>query len=97
MYKIYKIIYHNKIIYIGRTTQPLEKRRKSGYLYIPKNILDESTFELIEITSDQTRERYWIEYYLNLGFILYNRNKGDKCKRDKIYYYTYKNDKKHYY
>jgi hypothetical protein len=75
-YKIYKLILEGEVVYIGQTTQSL-KTRKSGH-HKDKTFerVKESIIELIEITTDKSRERFWIDYYLNQGCILFNKNKG---------------------
>jgi hypothetical protein len=75
--KIYKLIFEEKIIYIGSTKQKLLCRRKAiGYPKIPKEIWKKANIELIEETSNKRREDYWINYYKNKGYNLYNINKA---------------------
>lgn len=74
-YKIYKLVYNNQIVYIGRTTQKLNRRFSNGYKFIP--FWKDCSIELIEITEDLSRERYWIDYYKNEGIELYNIQKGN--------------------
>lgn len=75
MYKIYLIINveTKDIVYVGKTKGTL-KRRFSGKHSFDKSLCD---IKLIEETDEVGRERYWIEYYKNLGFNLYNKNNGD--------------------
>ncbi len=76
MYKIYKLVFRGEVVYVGRTKQSLEKRKKGGYAStVP--FYKECEIELIEETDDVSRERYWIEYFTNLQCPLLNRTKGD--------------------
>jgi len=74
-YRIYKLVYNDEIIYIGKTTNDLRVRKNNGYAFIP--FYKDCSIELIEETNDPTRESYWIKYYKEQGCNLYNRNKGD--------------------
>lgn len=89
IYKIYKIIYHNEIIYIGQTKMSIERRFSYRHPNIPKDIKKESYIELIEKTNDISRERYWIDYYRSIGCNLYNieRGGGFNIKEYSKYYY----------
>lgn len=89
IYKIYKIIYHNEIIYIGQTKMSIERRFSCRHPNIPKDIKKESYIELIEETNDISRERYWIDYYRSIGCNLYNieRGGGFNIKEYSKYYY----------
>jgi hypothetical protein len=73
--KIYKIIYEEKIIYIGKTKLDLHRRHLAGHPYYPEYRLGQ--IELIEETDDIRRERFWIDYYRNTGEPLLNRQNGD--------------------
>lgn len=75
MIKIYKLIYKEDVIYIGKTILSLGRRKGSGYPNIP--FYKECLIELIEETKDVSRERYWIEYYQNMGYKLMNKRNGD--------------------
>lgn len=63
--KIYKLIHNEKIVYIGRTTVELNKRKNWQYKNNPKlqSIYKECRIELIEETDDISREHYWISFY----------------------------------
>lgn len=74
-YKIYKLIFDNKVIYVGRTIMDLERRKSRKYKFIPFH--RSCNIELIEETYDVSRERHWIQYYKDLGFELLNKYKGD--------------------
>ena len=76
-YKIYRLVLDGKVVYVGQTTKKYLNSRKSHHNYIETfERVKESEIELIEITTDITRERYWIEYYLNEGCVLFNKHKG---------------------
>jgi hypothetical protein len=77
MIKIYKLIYKDEVIYVGRTKLTLNRRKNSSNYSIPKEIYKSSTIELIEETDDISRERYWINYYLSIGAKLMNKRGGD--------------------
>jgi hypothetical protein len=75
-YKIYKLIYENKVVYVGRTKMTLKQRGYVGYshnIHINK-IYKDCSMELIEETDDISRERYWINYYKET---VLNIQKGD--------------------
>jgi hypothetical protein len=74
MYRIYKLILNDEIVYIGKTKRTLKQRKNNGYI---NEILNDADIELIEETDDISRERYWITYYLNNGVKLLNIKKGD--------------------
>ena len=74
-YRIYKLVYNDEIIYIGKTTNDLEIRKKNGYTFIP--FYKDCSIELVEETEDATRESYWIKYYRDQGCNLYNIRSGD--------------------
>lgn len=73
--KIYKIIYKEMVIYVGKTKMNLQKRHQAGHPYYPEYKM--GRIELIEETDDKRRERYWIEYYRNIGEPLLNKQNGD--------------------
>ena len=94
-YKIYRLILDNKVVYVGQTTQKYLNQRKACHNY--NNTFEriiESIIELIEITSDKTRERYWIEYYLSEGCILFNKRKGVTGLNYEEYQKEYKEENK---
>lgn len=76
MNKIYKLEHQGNVIYVGRTKRTLKDRHKGKWPCIPidKHELD---IILLEETEDVSRERYWIQYYKDLGCTLYNKTKGD--------------------
>lgn len=80
-YKIYKLVHEGDIVYIGRTTMSLIKRKRCGYKGCGKGmlqpILKDCTIELIENTDDVKRERYWIHFYKQKGEPLLNVSKGE--------------------
>jgi hypothetical protein len=76
-YKIYRLVLDGKTVYVGYTVYKRLNDRKS--VHNNKNTFErvkESTIELIEITTDKTREQFWIEHYLNEGCILFNKRRG---------------------
>lgn len=85
-YKVYKLIYNSELIYIGRTINSFSRRRSSGYKETClfghfgdnlREVISQCHYELIEETTDISRERYWIEYYLSVGCsTLLNISKG---------------------
>lgn len=89
--KIYKLIFKGEIVYVGKTKLSLKKRKSSGY---GKNVpfFKECDIELIEETDDDSRERFWISYYLSMGCPLLNKFKGNGFDK-KLYY----EDNKEYY
>ena len=79
--KIYKLIYNNEVIYIGKTKQKyLSSCKSSGYPNIPSDISKKSIAELIEETDDIERYNYWIDYYKEFSN-LYNIYKTDEGKK----------------
>lgn len=94
VYKIYKLIYDNNIIYIGRTKLKLSERKRHWYKNIPIEYKLNSKIELIEETEDRFREIYWIDYYMNNGYNLYNKtsvnNKEDHKRQWERDYYRRK-------
>lgn len=83
--KIYKLVYDDKIIYVGLTTLPLYRRKGSANYSVPKEIYKQSKIELIEETTEKNRERFWIEHYLSLGEPLLNKRNGDYSTKDEAY------------
>jgi hypothetical protein len=82
MNKIYKLIHNGVVVYVGRTKQTLKKRKSLGYKGCGvESIHKECDIELIEETSDVSRERYWIDYYKDT---LLNIQRGDTglCKKE---------------
>lgn len=99
MYKIYKLIFNNEIIYIGITKLKLSRRKNSPNYSVPKEIYKKSEILLIEETDDKSRERYWINFYRNEGIKLYNKRGGDFSNQYTAYMKKremphYKNDKR---
>lgn len=63
-YKIYKLVYQGKVVYIGITTMTLARRKRGNYKGTSvEHIIKECSIELIEETDDSSRERYWIRKY----------------------------------
>ena len=48
-----------------------------------KQFVKQCEIELIEETNDVSRERYWIDYYTELGFDLLNRRGGDMSEKQR--------------
>ena len=84
-YKIYRLLRNGIVIYIGRTTQSLKRRKANGYEYIPD--YKECDMILIEETDDKTREQYWIDYYRGIGIELENKVDAVRSKSHKKEYY----------
>ena len=92
MVKIYKLIYKGDIVYVGKTTQRLERRKAAGYgNTLP--FFKECLIELIEETNDVSRERYWIERLRSEGHTLLNKEAGDGFDRVKYNKETYEKNK----
>ena len=83
--KIYKLIYNDKVIYVGLTTLSLSRRKSTTNYSVPKEIYKESKIELIEETIEKNRERFWIEHYLSLGEPLMNKRNGDFSTKEEAY------------
>jgi hypothetical protein len=97
MIKIYKLIHNAQIVYVGQTKlKYLSMRKASGYgNTIP--FFKECKIELIEETTDISRERYWIERLNIEGHPLLNKLKGDglnKLEYDKEYSREYRRKNK---
>lgn len=74
MYKIYKLVYNDQVIYVGSTTQKhLSQRKALGYPKIPKEIWKKSSIQLIEETGEKSKEDFWMDYYREMGCELYNK------------------------
>ena len=101
-YKIYKLINLDtrEIIYIGITKNSLGRRR-SGHISFMKSFgIENFGIKLIEETDDNSKERYWIQYYKDLGFNLLNKLNGnglDKNEYNKEYRKGYYQENKEYY
>jgi hypothetical protein len=89
MIKIYKLIYNNEVVYVGRTKHKLNRRIQLGYSTNVEKILKDCSIELIEETDDISRERYWIDLLKNEGHPLLNKIGGstglDHIEAKKVY------------
>jgi len=94
MIKIYKLTFKDEVVYIGQTKRKLYKRKCNGYDNIP--FYKECKIELIEETDDESRERYWIKFYLDLGAPLLNIRLGNGFDT-KEYNKNYREKNKGYY
>jgi septin family protein len=96
MIKIYKLIYNNEIVYVGKTKQKyLSNRKAQGYTNtVP--FFKECTIELIEQTDDVSRERYWIERLRSEGHPLLNKRAGDGISDYKEYHKEWMEKNKEY-
>jgi hypothetical protein len=75
MIKIYKLIHNGEIVYVGQTKLSFSRRRHKGYgKTVP--FYKECSMELIEETSDTSRERYWIDKLRSEGHPLLNKHRG---------------------
>lgn len=81
-YKIYRLIHNGDIIYVGQTTKTLARRKANGYKHIP--FYKECEIELIEITTDITRETIWIMLYMAMGCELLNKRLGVLTEDERI-------------
>lgn len=81
LYKIYKLVYKGEIVYIGQTKHTLKHRFSTGYTSIP--FYKDCSIELIEETSDVSREDHWINFYLERGIKLLNKRSGNINKEPK--------------
>lgn len=76
MIKIYKLIYNNEIVYVGKTKlKYLSTRKAQGYGNTVPFYRD-CSIELIEETNDISRENYWIQRLKQEGHPLLNKNGG---------------------
>ena len=75
-YKIYRLILDGETVYVGQTTQSLNIRKSQHNRINTFNGIKESIIELIEITTDISRERYWIKHYMNEDYKLVNKRRG---------------------
>jgi len=84
MNKIYKLVYNGVVVYVGKTKLTLNQRKRNRYRKNPavQAIYKDCDIELIEETSDVSRERYWIEQYKDT---LLNIEKGDTGLSEKEY------------
>lgn len=82
MYKIYKLIHDDKVVYVGKTKRTLRQRMYNGYEHnkFLKDIYKFCKMELIEETNDASRERYWIDFYKETAL---NIQKGDGLDYEK--------------
>ena len=100
IYKIYKLIYKGEVCYVGRTKGSLHKRKSAGYRRCCGGKLEpirrDCTIELIEETTDVSRERWWINYYRDLGEPLLNINAGEGFDSYENYKIWRKNNEEHY-
>ncbi len=98
LYKIYYLTHNDKIIYVGRTKDPLHRRKIKGYIHIP--FYRECNIVLIEETTDLSREQYWIKTLREQGNNLLNKNRGESSismtERYKLYYEENKDKIKEY-
>lgn len=78
MYKIYRIVYEGKTLYVGKTKRTLKERLKTGFKFIPglESVIDKCQIEVIEETDDASRERYWIEEYKKQDMCWCNTRRG---------------------
>jgi hypothetical protein len=81
-YKIYRLVHNGDIIYVGQTTKTLARRKSCGYKHIP--FYKECSIELIETTTDITRETIWIMLYMAMGCELLNKRRGVLTEDDRI-------------
>lgn len=79
-FTIYKVEHKGQVIYVGRTKN-LRKRTNNGWKKIPYP-KSELNISVLEVTEDVSRERYWIQYYRDLGCILFNIKNGDGLDRN---------------
>lgn len=94
-YKIYKLVYDNKVYYVGRTKRDLRIRKAIGLYKRPEvnNMYKISDIVLIEETCDKKRESYWIKHFINIGEPIMNiyKNDYDESSSKKEYYKKNKN------
>jgi hypothetical protein len=95
MIKIYKLIHNAEIVYVGKTTQDLIRRKTAGYGNTV-SFYKECSMELIEETDDVSRERYWIEKLISEGHPLLNKRGGESGLDKKEYNKEYKEKNKEY-
>jgi hypothetical protein len=63
-YKIYKLVYNSRVVYVGKTKRTLHQRKQNGYKGCSvESIYKDCDMVLIEETNDVSRERFWIEQY----------------------------------
>lgn len=83
-YKIYKLIHNGVVVYVGKTTRTLKKRKSDGGYRgcAVESIYKECDIVLIEETDDVAREDYWIDYYKDT---VLNIKRGDRRLSEKEY------------
>lgn len=95
-FKIYKLLYNQTIIYVGLTRLSLNRRKSAKNYSVPNEIYKKCTIELIEETEYQDRERYWINYYIDLGYSLYNKREGNFKSKEESYEFRRQKQKLRY-
>lgn len=83
MVRIYRLVKDGEIVYVGKTKSTLKRRKQGSFYKMDREFSNSCEIELIEITDDVSRERYWIDYYTELGFNLLNRRGGDMSNKQK--------------
>lgn len=98
IYKIYKLIYNDKVVYVGKTKKTLRQRMYNGYEHnkFIKDIYKDCKMELIEETDDTSRERYWIDFYKETTLNIQKGDGLDYKKRNIEYREKIKESKKRY-
>jgi hypothetical protein len=92
-YKIYRLVLDGKVVYVGQTTNKYLSQRKAIHHYDKTfERVRESIIELIEVTTDKSREHFWIEFYKNEGCKLFNKYKGDTGLTQKEYKYKWQKE-----
>jgi Ni/Co efflux regulator RcnB len=80
MTKIYKLIHPEQgVVYVGRTKNTLERRKRGSYPEVIQSIKKECKIELIEETNDVSRERYWIGIHRDT---ILNERAGDGLSKE---------------
>ena len=83
MVRIYRLVKDDKVVYVGKTKSTLQRRKGGNYTAMDKQFVKQCEIELIEETNDVSRERYWIDYYTELGFDLLNKRGGDMSEKQR--------------
>jgi hypothetical protein len=83
MVKIYRLVKDDKVVYVGKTRLTLTRRKSLGFYKMDREFSKSCEIELIEESNDVSRERYWIDYYIKLGFDLFNRRGGDMSEKQR--------------
>ncbi len=99
LHHIYKLVHKGQVVYVGKTINTLIQRfrlHKCKPSEPLKDIIDQCEIELIESTTDVSRERYWINHYKELGCNLCNQRPGDGRTREERLEYLREYDKKRY-